>query len=172
MTDMAAEWWEGMQYAPGSFQKPVFIIGYRGFYRSIVLPYAPIQRSPFDIVVTAQSVSGFWQDGNSLYVKVRVDTPGSYKVIIYYELAEPSRDGTVKIAVGKYSEIIGGTAPYVERRITDTKIGPISLGEMYLEASTEKDKTEMQVQVYDLSSEVLGSFFSYLSEVHFERIER
>eukprot|EP01023_Acetabularia_acetabulum_P018562 TRINITY_DN1936_c0_g2_i4.p1 TRINITY_DN1936_c0_g2~~TRINITY_DN1936_c0_g2_i4.p1 ORF type:complete len:535 (-),score=89.36 TRINITY_DN1936_c0_g2_i4:1232-2836(-) len=171
MGEIAAQWWEDMLHAPGSFQKPVFIIGYRGFYRSIVLPYAPVERSPFDIRVTAQSVSGFWQHGNFLNVRVRVDTPGIYRVIIFYELAEPFRSGLVRVTVGKFSDIMERTAPFAESRIEDVVLGPYELGTMYLPTSTEDDKTELRLETFDLSNNVLGAFFKYLSEIHLERID-
>eukprot|EP01025_Chloroclados_australasicus_P010150 TRINITY_DN1399_c0_g2_i2.p1 TRINITY_DN1399_c0_g2~~TRINITY_DN1399_c0_g2_i2.p1 ORF type:complete len:614 (-),score=62.23 TRINITY_DN1399_c0_g2_i2:1228-3069(-) len=163
--NLATQWWRDILQEPGSFKKPTFFIGYGGRAESIVLAYAPIERTQNRIVVAKRSVSGFKEIGDSLTCRVQVDTPGTYEVSLKYSGAT-NGDASFKLEIGTYDAIISSN---VEKGKVASVTGALStLGWVELEKTPPKEKWEMRLTLVGLGSP--GQVFESLQEIHFSRI--
>eukprot|EP01024_Parvocaulis_polyphysoides_P022545 TRINITY_DN2090_c0_g1_i1.p1 TRINITY_DN2090_c0_g1~~TRINITY_DN2090_c0_g1_i1.p1 ORF type:complete len:645 (+),score=60.42 TRINITY_DN2090_c0_g1_i1:132-2066(+) len=159
-------WWQSVLAEPGSFEKPVFLIGFQNAWESHIPLKAPIERSVGKIFVGDHAIQGFYDSGDHASYRIRVETEGSYEVKLMYSWGG-YKGAVIKISFGTNSEIQKGKAQYVLHKIDYN--GNMDMGTIQLSKTKQNQQQEMQILLLSRENQDGGKVFEWLSEVRLYR---
>eukprot|EP01023_Acetabularia_acetabulum_P040994 TRINITY_DN3982_c0_g1_i1.p1 TRINITY_DN3982_c0_g1~~TRINITY_DN3982_c0_g1_i1.p1 ORF type:complete len:624 (-),score=82.32 TRINITY_DN3982_c0_g1_i1:798-2669(-) len=160
-------WWQSILDEPGSFQKPLFMIGFQNSWESHIPLKAPMEKTPQDkIFVGDHAIQGFYDAGDQVSYAVFVDTAGSYEVKLMYSWGG-YKGAVIKISIGDHKDIQQGKAPYVVHKIEYN--GNMDMGSIYLPKTKKGQQQELQVLLVSREKQDGGKVFEWLSEIRMYR---
>ena len=110
----AERWWRGLITEIHSFQKPVFLLKFRGFTDTNVIIDGAFDRTPGRVVLQPRGASGFSRVGDYVAFRVLVLEGGFYRATIMYASNQAC---TMRLTIGPYRSVVTGKAPTITFRL-------------------------------------------------------
>eukprot|EP01023_Acetabularia_acetabulum_P030310 TRINITY_DN2852_c0_g1_i7.p1 TRINITY_DN2852_c0_g1~~TRINITY_DN2852_c0_g1_i7.p1 ORF type:complete len:1258 (+),score=190.72 TRINITY_DN2852_c0_g1_i7:134-3907(+) len=129
-------WWAQILSEPASFQKPAFLIGYKGQSVSQVQAVGAQQRSN-NIKIHTHHISGFRLVGDFITIKLVVLTEANYQIKLNYGWTG-NTGAVLKASIGSWSQIVDGDAVESTARISSN--GQAVMTDVYLKQTTEEQE--------------------------------
>eukprot|EP01025_Chloroclados_australasicus_P029968 TRINITY_DN2996_c0_g1_i1.p1 TRINITY_DN2996_c0_g1~~TRINITY_DN2996_c0_g1_i1.p1 ORF type:complete len:517 (-),score=52.16 TRINITY_DN2996_c0_g1_i1:402-1952(-) len=161
------DWWKSVLDEPGSFEKPIFFIGYENSWETHVPLKAPIEASPGSAFVGDHAIQGFYKVGDYVNYRVKVVKSGAYDVKLIYSWGG-YKGAVINISIGSYEDIQTGKAASVQHKINYN--GNMDMGTIQLEETPGNKVHEMQILLLSREENDGGKVFEWLSEIRFYRI--
>eukprot|EP01025_Chloroclados_australasicus_P046384 TRINITY_DN5117_c0_g3_i1.p1 TRINITY_DN5117_c0_g3~~TRINITY_DN5117_c0_g3_i1.p1 ORF type:complete len:1025 (-),score=120.72 TRINITY_DN5117_c0_g3_i1:2564-5407(-) len=158
------KWWKEILAEPASFQKPAYLIGYKGEQVSKVIPTGAHQASG-GVKITTHHVSGFRKVGDYLSVKLIVKKAGTYQIKLNYGWNE-YQGALMKAAIGTWAQISAGDAPYTFCKVESDR--RCQMGNITLPKTTKEEEfIEMKLTLAGRSSDGDSAIFKWFNLIEF-----